>query len=185
MDSDPSDRRMDNIPSLCLLPVAGPTTRLLILGSLPGIRSLELRQYYGHPRNHFWPLLGGLIGIDLPSLPYEERLTRLQEHQIGLWDVVAQAVRPGSLDQHMRAVTPNSLTSFIASLPDLRAIAFNGSAASRLGRKQLEGDAAFAARAVALIDLPSTSPANTMAMIRKAESWHRLAEHIGQTRSVA
>jgi len=176
---------MDTIPSLCFPPVAGPATRLLILGSLPGIRSLELRQYYGHPRNHFWPLLGELIGIDLLSLPYEERLIRLQDRQIGLWDVVAQAVRPGSLDQHMRSVTPNSLAAFVASLPDLRTIAFNGSTASRLGRKQLEGDAAFAARAVTLIDLPSTSPANTMAIMRKAESWHRLADHIGQTRSAA
>lgn len=169
---------MDLPASRCLPPVAGPRTRLLILGSLPGVRSLELRQYYGHPRNHFWPLVGRLVGADLPSLPYEARLVRLREHGIGLWDVVAQAVRPGSLDQHMRLVLPNSLPAFVEGLPTLEAIAFNGTTAGRLGRKQLEGDNILAARAITLVDLPSSSPANTLSLTRKAEAWERLADHI-------
>ncbi len=169
---------MDSPASHCLSPVAGPQTRLLILGSLPGVRSLELRQYYGHPRNHFWPLLSRIVGADLPSLRYEARLDRLQAHDIGLWDVVAQAVRPGSLDQHMRAVLPNSLAGFVAGLPRLEAIAFNGTTAARLGRRELESDGDFAVRAITLIDLPSTSPANTMPIAHKAEAWLRLTEHV-------
>lgn len=151
---------------------------MLILGSLPGARSLELRQYYGHPRNHFWPLLAGLTGVRLPSLPYDERLDHLHSHGIGLWDVVAQAVRPGSLDQHMRSVLPNGLAAFVAGLPRLEAIAFNGKTASRMGRTQLEGSETLSARPVALIDLPSSSPANTLSLASKADAWQALARHI-------
>lgn len=166
--------------ALCFPPVAGPDTRLLILGSLPGMRSLALSQYYGHPRNHFWPLLGGIVDVkDLPALPYEDRLSRLQARGVGLWDVVASAVRPGSLDQHMRDVNANSLGAFIATLPQLRAIAFNGTTASRIGRRQLDGDEGFAARAIDLLDMPSTSPANTMAISRKAQAWDRLRAYVG------
>ncbi len=169
---------MGTFPSLCLPPVADSGTRLLILGSLPGVRSHELREYYGHPRNHFWPLLAAITGSDFPSLSYEERLLRLAEHGIGLWDVVAQAVRPGSLDQHMRFVLPNSLVSFVASLPYLEAIAFNGATASRLGRRQLERSDVQSGRALTLVDLPSTSPANTLGFTRKAEMWRELARYV-------
>lgn len=171
---------MDEPASLCFPPVAAPDARVLILGSLPGVRSLELTQYYGHPRNHFWPLVGGLIGADLPALPYAERLSRLKAHGIGLWDVVARAVRPGSLDQHLRSVQSNDLEDFIATLPRLRAIAFNGTTASRIGRKQLRDvvdDSLY--RGIALIDLPSTSPANTMALARKTHAWSRLGDYLG------
>ncbi len=164
--------------SSCFPPVAGPETRILILGSLPGMQSLALSQYYGHPRNHFWPLLSGLTGADLPALPYEARLAHLQGKGVGLWDVVASAVRPGSLDQHLRSVSANSLGSFVASLPALRVIAFNGSTASRIGRRQLERDDAFIKRQIAMIDLPSTSPANTTALARKAKSWGQLAVYL-------
>jgi len=168
----------DEEASACFPPVAGPETRVLILGSLPGMRSLALSQYYGHPRNHFWPLLSGLTGADLPALPYETRLAHLRGKGVGLWDVVASAVRPGSLDQHLRSVSANSLGGFVATLPALRAIAFNGSTASRIGRRQLERDEAFLGRQIAMIDLPSTSPANTMALTRKAESWGQLTAYI-------
>ena len=165
--------------ALCFPPVAGPDTRLLILGSLPGVRSLALSQYYGHPRNHFWPLLGGIVGEeDLPTLSYEDRLSSLQARGIGLWDVVASAVRPGSLDQHLRDVNANSLGAFVATLPQLRAIAFNGTTASRIGHRQLDSDEGFAARAIDLLDMPSTSPANTMAITRKAQAWDRLRPYV-------
>ncbi|MGE4430476.1 MAG: DNA-deoxyinosine glycosylase [Sphingobium sp.] len=180
---------MEENASLCFPPVAGPDARLLILGSLPGVRSLELTQYYGHPRNHFWHLVGGLIGIDLPALPYEARLDHVKAHGLALWDVVAQAVRPGSLDQHLRSVQSNDLEEFIATLPRLRAIAFNGATASRIGRRQLasrgesgpgeSGSGDSGRGRITLIDLPSTSPANTMALARKAEAWSRLKDYIG------
>ena len=106
-------------------------------------------------------------------LDYQARLSRLNARGIGLWDVVASAVRPGSLDQHMRNVEPNPLAGLISALPELRAIAFNGATASRIGRREL-GNAGLADR-VALIDLPSSSPANTVAYARKAEAWRALS----------
>ena len=78
-------------------PVVDERTRVLILGSLPGDASLRAGQYYGHPQNAFWRLVGGVIGRDLAALPYDERLAALRAAGVGLWDVVASAERPGSL----------------------------------------------------------------------------------------
>ena len=87
-------------------PVVDANTRLLILGSLPGDASLKAGQYYGHPRNAFWPLVGEVIGHpDLKAQPYEARLDLLRAHGIGLWDVIAQATRVGSLDTAIRMPT--------------------------------------------------------------------------------
>src|SRR5690606_9026467 len=83
-------------------PVVDAETRLLVLGSLPGDASLRAGQYYGHPRNAFWRLMGGVTGRDLAALPYEARLVALQAAGVGLWDVVASADRPGSLDAAIR-----------------------------------------------------------------------------------
>jgi len=148
-------------------PVVDPRSRVLILGSLPGVRSLAAGQYYAHPQNGFWRLVGGGIGVDLTALPYAERLATLRAHTIGLWDVIDEATRHGSLDAAIRDHRPNDLVRLIETLPDLRAIAFNGATAARLGRKALAG----LSRDVALIDLPSSSPAYTLPLARKAEAW--------------
>ncbi|MPT48427.1 MAG: DNA-deoxyinosine glycosylase [Sphingobium sp.] len=169
---------MENPPSYCLPPIAGANTRLLILGSLPGVRSLQLSQYYGHPRNHFWPLLGQLINTDLLAVPYDDRLGHIERAGIGLWDVVAHAVRPGSLDQHMRDVLPNGLGEFVASLPSLRAIGFNGATASKIGRRQLAVVLEQGLKGIELIDLPSSSPANTMALERKISLWKKMQPYV-------
>lgn len=157
----------------CFPPAISANARVLILGSLPGRESLARQQYYGHPRNHFWRLVGDAIGRDLHALDYPERLDALKANGIGLWDVVANAQRRGSLDHRMRDIQPNGLADFVASLPELQAIAFNGSTADRIGRRHL-GDAA---QAVTLIDLPSSSPAYTLPYARKAEAWRRLAHY--------
>ena len=88
-------------------PVVDAGTRLLILGSLPGDASLKAAQYYAHPRNGFWPLIGGVVGEDLVALPYDQRLTRLLAHGVGLWDVIASAERAGSLDAAIRSPEPS------------------------------------------------------------------------------
>ncbi|MGV3770166.1 MAG: DNA-deoxyinosine glycosylase [Sphingobium phenoxybenzoativorans] len=129
-------------------------TRVLILGSLPGERSLAANEYYAHPTNAFWWLVGEVIGEPLPALPYAERLARLKAHHIGLWDVIATAQRQGSLDGAIRDATHRDLAGLAATLPDLRAIAFNGGEAARRGRRQLAGVDRYA-----LIDLPSSSAA--------------------------
>jgi TDG/mug DNA glycosylase family protein len=147
-------------------PVVDANTRLLILGSLPGDASLKAGQYYGHPQNGFWRLIGGVVGIDLVALSYPERLEALKAAGVGLWDVIASAERPGSLDTAIRNAEAADLNRLVESLPLLRAIAFNGGTAARLGRRSLTPRAGLD-----LIDLPSSSPAYTRPLAEKAAAW--------------
>ncbi|MFQ8430741.1 DNA-deoxyinosine glycosylase [Amaricoccus sp. W119] len=158
-------------------PVAGPGTRVLILGSLPGLASLSAGQYYAHPRNAFWRLAGGLIGVDLADLPYPDRLRAAQAAGIGLWDVVGSATRRGSLDQAIRDPELADLAGLVMTLPRLRAIAFNGATAARHGRARLAGSW-MGGGAPDLIDLPSSSPAHTMPFAEKARRWDVLRRHL-------
>lgn len=153
-------------------PVVDARTRLLILGSLPGEASLKVQRYYAHPQNAFWRLLGGAVGIDLASLDYDARLQTLLSRKIGLWDVVAGATRQGSLDGAIRDAEANDLPALVATLPDLRAIAFNGKTAARLGRLPL------GPTPLTLIDLPSSSPAYTLSFAEKGARWAGLAAFI-------
>jgi double-stranded uracil-DNA glycosylase len=139
---------------------------------LPGERSLSCQQYYAHPYNQFWRLLGALIGLDLSELSYDQKLHSLRNHQIALWDVVATAVRSGSLDTALRQVVSNDLTGLIARLPQLRAIAFNGATAARVGRQ------AGLPPGIKLLDLPSSSPAYTMNFAGKLLRWQCLNDYL-------
>lgn len=155
-------------------PVADPRTRLLVLGSLPGERSLAEGRYYANPRNQFWLLMGGVIERDLVSLDYEARLQTLLDRGVGLWDSVAEATRPGSLDTGIRDHSPNDIAALAASLPRLRAVAFNGGKSAAIGMKLL---APLAGR-LALVPLPSSSPAHTMAVALKAQMWDELRQFV-------
>ena len=159
-----------------LPPIARADARLFILGSLPGDASLAARRYYAHPTNQFWRLLGQAIGEDLHGLDYELRLERLAECRIGLWDVIASANRLGSLDQAIREAQHNRLEQLLRDFPHLCAIAFNGSAASAAGRR-LMGEVPSR---LTLIDLPSSSAANTRAFAEKAAAWARLSDFVQQ-----
>jgi hypoxanthine-DNA glycosylase len=152
--------------------VARPDAQLFILGSLPGDASLAARRYYAHPSNQFWRLVGHAIGEELQPLAYHERLEQLIGHRIGLWDVIASASRLGSLDQRIRLAEHNQIERLLHDYPDLRAIAFNGATAALAGRK-LVGEPP---PKVTLIDLPSSSAANTAPFATKAETWSRLAQ---------
>ena len=155
------------------LPFVAPDTRVVILGSLPGEASLVAGRYYAHPQNQFWRLIGGVIGQDIASLDYDTRLAALRSAGVGLWDTVASAVREGSLDGALREVEGNSLSDLVASLPALRAIGFNGATAAKIGRK------ALGATPLALIDLPSSSPAHArMTLSEKAQRWKSLREFL-------
>lgn len=147
---------------------------LFILGSLPGDASLAAQHYYAHPTNQFWRLLGGAIGERLQHLPYVERLARLAERRIGLWDVVASAHRRGSLDQAIRNAGHNRIEQLVHDHPRLCAIAFNGSAAAAAGRKLLGG-----VRGITLVELPSSSAANTRPFAEKAAAWAQVAQFCG------
>lgn len=156
-------------------PLAAPDARLLILGSLPGEASLAARRYYAHPRNRFWHLVGKAIGVDLVSRGYEERLAALKAHRIALWDTVASARRSGSLDSAIREAEHAPLAALVATLPDLRAVAFNGRKSAAIGRPQLAGRAGLV-----LVDLPSSSPAHAaMPLAEKERLWGRLADFLG------
>ena len=152
-------------------PVVDARVRLLVLGSLPGEASLAARRYYAHPQNQFWRLISAAVGRDLATLPYEARLAALLDAHIGLWDVVASATRPGSTDAAMRDIEGHDIAALAATLPDLRAIAFNGGTALRHGVKQL-GDAAARYTIVAL---PSSSPLHTIGFDAKLPAWQALA----------
>lgn len=154
-------------------PVVAPDTRVLVLGSLPGEKSLAAQRYYAHPQNRFWHLIGKVIGVALEPLDYEARLTALLAARVGLWDTVASATRHGSLDAAIRDAEPAALADLAASLPELRAIGFNGGTSARIGMPQL------ASSDLALIPLPSSSPAYAgMPLAEKEKLWSALGEFL-------
>lgn len=160
-------------PKSSFAPVVDARTRLLICGSLPGEASLKAQRYYAHPQNQFWTLLETVLAERLATLEYEERLAVLMRRGVGLWDVVATARRDGSLDHALREVAATPLAGLVRSLPDLRAIGFNGGTAARIGRRALNG------AELALVDLPSSSPAYTLPFAAKAERWAELKPLLG------
>ncbi|HEX4179668.1 MAG TPA: DNA-deoxyinosine glycosylase, partial [Caulobacteraceae bacterium] len=115
-------------------PVADSRTRVLVLGSLPGEISLRQGQYYANARNQFWRLITAVTGVEFDGRPYRDRLAALLEVGVGLWDVVRSADRIGSLDANIRGHSPNDLDALARRLPALRAIAFNGGTAAKIGR---------------------------------------------------
>lgn len=154
--------------------VARADARLFILGSLPGDASLAAGRYYAHPQNQFWRLVGSVIGEDLHALPYEERLDRLSERRIGLWDVIGSAVRQGSLDQAIRHANHNRIEQLVHDFPELETVAFNGGTSANIGRKLIGSG-----HRLTLIDLPSSSPANTRPLAEKAAAWAQLRPFCG------
>lgn len=155
-------------------PVVDARTRLLICGSLPGDRSLAARRYYAHPQNQFWRLLSPVVGRDLAILSYDDRLAALLDARIGLWDVVASATRPGSSDAAIRDHAPNDLERLAVTLPDLRAIAFNGATAHKIGMRLMHDQI----DRYDLIALPSSSPLHTVGIAAKQAAWTDLHRHL-------
>ena len=147
-------------------PVVNESVRVIVLGSLPGEESLAKAQYYAHPRNQFWRLMGEVIGREFVPLDYEARLEALLAARVGLWDVVASATRNGSLDGAIRGHKPNELAALTRTLPQLRAVAFNGGTSARIGRMAFGEEVPFE-----LVPLPSSSPALTMPYHEKLERW--------------
>lgn len=136
-----------------------------MLGSFPSAASLAAGQYYAHPRNQFWPIMGRLIGEPLAELPYAERARCLLAHRVGLWDVYGACERAGSADTAIRNPEANAFARLRRQAPRLAAVAFNGSAAGRFW--PLFEQAGFATRV-----LPSTSPAHAgLSLERKLDQW--------------
>lgn len=154
-------------------PIVADDTRLLILGSLPGEKSLAAGEYYAHPQNRFWHLMERVISASLVSLTYEERIEALLRNKIGLWDAVQSAERVGSLDAAMRAIEATDLPSLVSRSPDLRAVAFNGRKTEAIGRPQLDK------MPIETIALPSSSPAHAaLTFDQKAGEWDKLQQFL-------
>lgn len=156
-------------------PVVDRDVRLLVLGSLPGERSLTEGRYYAHPHNQFWRLMSPVVDRDLAALGYDARLAALLDAHVGLWDVVASASRTGSSDAALRDVEGHDIAALAATLPGLRAIAFNGGTAHRHGLRQLGA----AANRYATVALPSSSPLHTVGLAAKLPAWEKLRDWLG------
>lgn len=157
----------------CFGAVLRADTRLVMLGSLPGERSLAARQYYAHPQNRFWHLIGRVVDIDLIPLEYEDRLSALLDAGVGLWDTIASATRDGSLDTAIRSAEHSPLADLLTACPSLRAVGFNGKKAWKVGEPQLRG------AGPALIALPSSSPAYAaMPLSQKQRQWDALRKFL-------
>ena len=157
-------------------PVCDAAAKILILGSMPGKRSLVQQQYYAHPQNSFWKIMGALFGAT-PELPYPQRLKLLKQNHIALWDVLATCVRASSLDSHIEQEQPNDFATFFAAHPHITHVYFNGSKAEQsfsrfvLNKQQLPP--------LELHCLPSTSPAHAgMGYAQKLTAWKIIKQHL-------
>lgn len=124
-------------------------------------------QYYAHPQNQFWRLLGAILNKPLRELSYAERLETLLRRRIGLWDVIAHCHRPGSLDSNIRDAQHNDFAFLARDCPQLRQVCFNGQKAARLSR-------VFESLGYATVVLPSSSPAFTLPFDAKLARWQAL-----------
>ncbi len=160
-------------PLVGLAPVLDANTRLLVLGSFPGVASLRAQQYYGHPQNQFWKVLGALWSMDLKNASYPERLEAARAHGLGIWDVYAACEREGSLDADIRNAQLNDFARVRRECAQLQAIAHNGGESYRHARHTK-------ALGLPVYRLPSTSPANaSWSFERKLQAWREVFEVSG------
>lgn len=146
-------------------------SRVLILGSMPGEESLRQQQYYAHPRNLFWEIMGELFGAGR-ALPYEKRLAVLRQNRVALWDVAHSCRRKGSLDSNMTDVAVNDFESLFAKTPQIHTVFFNGQMAAALFRRLVLPNLK---RKLKFITLPSTSPANaSISSAEKKAVWKQI-----------
>ena len=169
-------------------PIVAADAQILILGTMPGVASLEAGQYYGHPRNHFWPIMEALF--EMPGgLAYEQRCDALRQARVAVWDVLQSCQREGSLDSAIapESVVANDYTSLLFRCPDLKTIAFNGQKASALFRRHVfrfnhsGGQDATPVKGtyadLRYLQLPSTSPAYaSMTLMQKTHRWRAVLD---------
>lgn len=155
-------RRQRGLP-----PIVDAGTRVLILGSFPGVASLAARQYYAHPRNHFWPILASILDEPLVELPYGKRLERLSAHGVGVWDIIVACHRRGSSDTAIRNAQRGSVERIRRVARSLAVVCFNGNTAAT-------ARPAWEAAGYATLALPSTSPAYTRPFAEKLSAWRTI-----------
>jgi len=159
-------------------PLVGEQPRVLILGSMPSVASLDKQQYYGKPQNAFWRIMGELFGAG-PDLPYAKRAVVLTDSGIAVWDVLASCVRPGSLDSaiDMRSAAVNEFNPFLQAHADIRHVFFNGRKAEEVYNRRVLAEAIMLRPDMRYVCLPSTSPAMaTLKFSEKLKRWNVVAE---------
>lgn len=157
-------------------PVIRSSSRILILGSMPGEESLRKREYYGNPRNQFWRILYSLFGREKDEV-YEKRLEFALEHKIALWDVIESCQREGSLDSNIKEPSPHDFAWLYETYPQIQGVVFNGGKAYEVYRRQV---GLMLKEGLGYLALPSTSPANTLRYEDKLEKWRSIIEYLGE-----
>lgn len=158
-----------------LPPIVDDQTRVLVVGSMPGVQSLEKQQYYGNARNHFWPMIGEVFG-EVVSNVYEERIVLLKKHGIGLWDTIQSCERKGSLDATIRNEVPNDFEWLFTTYPQIELVLFNGGKAFDVFKKRVGFDVLNGRH---YEKMPSTSPIpgkNIKSFEDKVAMWKMIAQ---------
>ncbi|MCD0467052.1 DNA-deoxyinosine glycosylase [Flavobacterium sp. ENC] len=163
--------------SFSFSPVSAQDAKLLLLGTMPGTRSLELNQYYGHAQNNFWKFIFTVLKED-PTLEYEAKKAILIRHQIALWDVLQFCDRIGSLDSAIKNEIANDFELFLKDHPHIKTILFNGQKAAAFFKKYVRLEKTYQ-----LITLPSSSPANASKSFEsKLEEWKIISSLLKETK---
>ena len=168
-------RKSSTIPPICgFPPIAAPDARVLVLGSMPSVASLAKQQYYGHPQNAFWPIMGRLFGAG-PDTPYDKRKQILCERGLAVWDVLRECHRKGSLDTAIRSELPNEFQSFFNRHAGIHTVFFNGQKAETAFRRHVLQQITDGFPNLRYVRLPSTSPANAgLGFDGKLRAWRAL-----------
>ena len=154
-------------------PIINENSKILILGSIPGVKSLEMQQYYAHPQNKFWKIICEIFNEEFTT-NYQQRIEILEKHHIALWDVIDTCERKGSLDSEIRNEEANKIEELLQNFPNIKAIFCNGQKSYKnlqkiLGKKFR----------MPIIVLPSTSPAYAgLKYEEKLLSWQEIQNHI-------
>ncbi|CAA7387422.1 DNA-deoxyinosine glycosylase [Chryseobacterium fistulae] len=153
-------------------PIIDDHSRILILGSIPGIKSLEKQEYYAHPQNKFWKIIFELFGEEL-TMDYTEKINMLKKKQIALWDVIDSCERKGSLDSEIRNEEANQIIELLEKYPNVKTIFCNGGKSYKNLQKIIGNNFK-----TPFYLLPSTSPLHTISFERKFESWKLILNYL-------
>ncbi|MDR6368811.1 hypoxanthine-DNA glycosylase [Chryseobacterium bernardetii] len=154
-------------------PIIDAQSEILILGSIPGVKSLEKQQYYGHPQNKFWKIIFELLNEDFTD-DYIQRIETIKKHHIALWDVIDSCERKGSLDSEIRNEEANQIEELLEEHPNIKAIFCNGGKSYKNLLKLLGKN-----YKLPIFLLPSTSPLHTVSFEKKLEEWKKVLEFLG------
>ena len=154
-------------------PIANKDSKILILGSIPGVKSLEMQQYYAHPQNKFWKIICEIFNEEFTT-NYQQRIEILEKHHIALWDVIDTCERKGSLDSEIRNEEANKIEELLQNFSNIKAIFCNG----QKSHKNLQKILGKKFR-MPIIVLPSTSPAYAgLSYFDKLKSWYIILEKL-------